>query len=323
MRVDPQTTLLLRRGIRRGWTALLRDRTWGTTFASLLGIAFMGQLFLLLLLSVQGIQELLRTQTDLRLEIRREAPDQETQEFFAAARAHSAVERAVYITKERALEEERRRDPGLLRLVEDLKIENPFSDTVAVTLRSLDAYDAFAGFVREPRWQLIVDPSFLSQATTQEKHAHSMLAIARAARSVTASLLMVLAIVLLLTVTALVRGRCLARHEEIVVERLVGARQVSILLPFAVEAGFLLLLAAVVSAVLLGILVTVLPLLVPSLLLDGALGLLTEQVGMLLRRWLPWMLALEILTVPLLALLGAWAGMHRHLRIPRLSLMHR
>lgn len=322
MLVGPQTSLLLKRGISRGYVSLLRDRSWGTAFAALLGIVFLGQMFVLMLLSVQGIQELLRTQTDLRLEIRRDAPDQQRQEFFATLQSLPSVESATYITKERALEQERRRDPELLRLVDELKIDNPFSDTVAVTLRSLDQYDAFAGFVRQPQWESIVDPMFLSKITNQEKQAHALLAVARAARSVTGSLLLLLLIVLLCTVTALVRGRCLARHEEIVVERLVGARPLSILLPFATEAGLLLALATVLSAVLLGLVVTVFPFVFPSLVTNGALGLLTVQIGELLGTWLPVLLVLEILAIPLLSLLGAWLGMHRHLRIPRLSLLH-
>ena len=65
-RPDPTILLLLKRGAVRGWTTLRRERGWVTSLSALLGVVVLTQAFLLAWFGVQGVETLLRSQTDLR-----------------------------------------------------------------------------------------------------------------------------------------------------------------------------------------------------------------------------------------------------------------
>jgi cell division protein FtsX len=111
----------------------------------------------------------------------------------------------------------------------------------------------------------------------------------------------------------------LARREEVLVERLVGAGEWTVLLPFAVEGTLLLFAAFVLSVLCLLIVISFLPSLVPTLL-QGTLAELSATVAMLLWLWLPWALLAECLAIPFLAFAGAWLGMRPLLKSPKLAL---
>ncbi|TSC59188.1 MAG: hypothetical protein Greene041619_24 [Candidatus Peregrinibacteria bacterium Greene0416_19] len=305
------TLLTVKRGLRRGYVSLLRERTWAGAFTTLLGIVLLGQLFLFLMIGVQGLQHLLRARTDLRLELLTSATDQDAQLFFAAARALPAVERAVYITKEKAYEEERRRDPNLVQFLEKYGLRNPFPDTIGVTLRSLEDVDSFITFTRQPQWKSVIDPSYLTKATDQEREARELLHVTLAIRALVSLLIVLLSVVVLAVTVSLIRSRSAAREEEVTVERLVGADEVSVLLPFAMEAGILLLLSLLLATLLTAVIVNLLPLAVPALAADGAFGGLTREVVHLLRRSWFWILALQILCVPFISVVGAWWGVRK------------
>src|SRR5438874_2128329 len=138
-------------------------------------------------------------------------------------------------------------NPDLIRFLEQFNMKNPFSDTVAVTLKTLSSYDAFSAFVRQPQWQAVVDPAFLPQASGQEQEVRRMLRLTDAGRSVAIALLLLTGGILLFVVVELVRRRSYLRKEEVFVERMSGAPESSVILPFATEATVLLMLALLLS----------------------------------------------------------------------------
>ncbi len=310
--------LLLRRGMRRGVLTLWRERGWGTTLAALTGILLIAQLLVTSALAAQALEVLVRSETDLRLEILGGATPQRQKEFFAAVQARPEVAQADYITKERAKELERQRDPDLVAFLDTFKLSNPFPDTISVTLRTLDDYDAFARFVRSDEWRGVVDPGFLSKATDQEARIHELIGLTQAARLLAFVFLGLIGIVLLFVVMELVRRRALMRSEEVFIERLFGAQDTAILLPFIVESMLLLFLSLIITSALLAAFLFVLPTVAPVLAEGGTFAGLRRQMVPLVQTVLPLFVGLEFLLVPVLAAFGAWFGMGQQLRSKRL-----
>ena len=303
--------LLLRRGIRRGVLTLTREREYGTTLGVLCGVAFLAQLLVLLTLGAQSVQGMLQSQLDLRLQVHEGASDQTVQEFLVALQAQPFTESVRFVTREEAYEQERQRNPELTNLLEDFEIDNPYPDTVAVTLKSLTDYDVFAEFTRQPAWKDTVDPAFLTQTTDQEQEVRQMLTLTRAGRMLAIGFLALTGAVLLFVLMELTRRRALLRSEEILVERLFGAREASMLVPFATEAGILLFLAVAISAALIAGLLAVAPSLIPALSGSGAFSALRMETSSLMWSVGPLVLLAEILAIPFLSMAGAYLGMRR------------
>ncbi len=311
--------LLLRRGTVRGLLNLLRERRWGSSLGALFGVFVLVQLLVLVLMGLQGMQSILRNRTDLRLEMRLDATDADIQDFNSALEQLPIVRDTVFITKEKAYEQTKQSDPELITFLEEFKIQNPFADTIGVTLRSLDDYDTFKAFVQESQWQNIVNPTFLSDVTNQEQHVFALLNITRAARTLTMIILGITVLALLFVTTELIRHRAASRSDEVLVERLVGATPASIALPFVIEAIVLLLIAIVLSVIVLLALIFLLPFVIPDLQMGGALVELRTQVTPLISTVLPLWVLLEILATPLLGAFGAWLGVHRQIQSPRIA----
>ncbi|MAE68526.1 MAG: permease-like cell division protein FtsX [Candidatus Peribacteraceae bacterium] len=304
---------ILRRGISRGVLTLLRERQWLIALGALFGVFVMVQLLVLVLTGLEGMQSILRNRTDLRLEIHAEAQDSDVQLFYTALSKQSFIERAVFITKEKAYEQARKSDPELIGFLEEYTITNPFNDTIGVTLVSLNDFEAFAKFVEQPQWKSVINPTFLSEISDQEQHVYSLLSITKAGRTLTILILALTAIALIFITTELVRRRAIARSDEILVERLAGAESFSIALPFITEAIILLLLAIVLSTATAILLIGLLPILIPELQFGGVLGPLQEEIIPLLRTSLPIIILLEIIVTPFIASAGAWLGIRPQL----------
>ncbi|MBI1812454.1 hypothetical protein HY285_00650 [Candidatus Peregrinibacteria bacterium] len=318
--MQSQTALLWTRGIRRGVVSLRRDPAWGTMLAVLAGILFLTQLFLLLAVSGQGVEQLLRSRTELRLGLRPGANDQQIHAFFSAVHALPSVERARYVTSEQAYENERKRDPDLVAFLEQMKIPNPFPDTIAVTLRSLSDYASFSAFIRQAQWSGVVDPTFLTTMTDQESQILSLIAVTRSVEALVGIFLGVTVVIVVFVLIALVRERSLRRREEIILERLSGAQDLSLMLPFVIESTLLLVLGLLLGTALLIIFVLLLPLLVPALAPGGPFSPLRDTITSLLSQLAPFGIPLELLILPILAFIGVRIALHRHL-LPRI-VMH-
>ncbi len=318
--MQPKSLVIVRRGIVRGMTTLFRERQWATALGALLGVFILVQLLLLVFTGLQGVRAVLHSRTDLRLEIRAEASEADTQEFISALAALPSVRETVFITKEKAYETLRTSDPELIAFLEEFRMQNPFADTIGVTLSSLDSYEQFSAFVEQARWQTIVDPTFLSKVTDQEKQVYALLDITDAAESFTLLVLLVAGAALVCITTELVRRRALYRSDEVLIERLVGASPFSIAVPFLIEAVVLVSVAIILSGLLLGLLVLLLPAIVPTLQ-SSALGPLLAAMKPLLSSLVPALLFLEIVCALVIAALGTWLGIRPHITSPRLALI--
>lgn len=302
----------LQRGIRRGVMNLRRERGWITSLGALLGVFLLLQLLMFMLVGIEGARELLKSRTDLRLELH-DTTNQEKQEFYSALQALPYIEDTVYITREEAYERTRKNDPELIAFIEEFKLKNPFADTIGVTLRSLNDYDQFKTFVEQERWKNVLEPSFLSEITTQEKYVHELLRVTGAVRHTAFAILILTIIAVILVTVELTSHRALLRSDEVLVERLAGAAPLGIVLPFAVEATVLFWGAIALSTVLLTIIGSLLPTLVPALDAGGVLAPLREETVPLLWTNLPLLIMGEILLAPVVALIGAWIGVRRQI----------
>ena len=299
---------LWRRGIQRGCITFWREREWGSAFGALAGVFILFQLLIFVLLGVQSVQHVLKTNTELRLEILAGAEDQQIQEFFAQLSVQPSVQAADYITKENAYDQMRSADPELITFLEEFEMDNPFPETIAITLTSLDQYEEFKSFIGQPQWALVVDPTFLTEATEQEVHVQELLRLTRLGSTLTAGFLILTGAVLLFITTELVRRRVLARSEEIFVEHMAGAHTFGILLPFAVEATLLLIFAVLGSLIVLVILGVALPHVLPTLGADIALESLLERMTPLFIAALPSVIIVELVSLPIIGWFGAWLG---------------
>jgi cell division protein FtsX len=273
--------------------------------AVLAGVAFLAQLFVFLAAGVQAGDALLRAQTDVRLKIKDTASDQSVQEFLVAIHALKYTDEATLITKEQAYEQEKRVNPTFVSFIEQYNLQNPFPDTIAVRLNTLQNYDAFAEFIKQTQWQPVVDPGFLSSDTNQEQQVRELLTITQTASILAYVLVGIVVLVLIFVLAEIVRTRSIEREDEILVERYMGASDFPILMPFLVEVCVLLFFALVIGAIGIGVLALVLPVLIPSLSYGGVFYELHETTKNVLVLWSPFLLGFELLAIPVLAYMGA------------------
>ncbi len=308
----------LQRGIRRGVMNLRREQGWITSLGALLGVFLLLQLLMFMLVGIEGARELLKARTDLRLELH-DTINQEKQEFYSALQTLPYIEDTIYITREEAYERTRKNDPELVAFIEEFKLKNPFADTIGVTLRSLDDYAPFKEFVEQERWKDVLEPSFLSEITSQERHVHELLRVTGAVQNTALAILTLTIIAVILVTVELTSHRALLRSDEVLVERLAGATPLGIVLPFSVEATVLFWGAIFLSTVLLTIIGSLLPVLIPALDAGGVLAPLREETVPLLWSNLPFLIIGEIICSPIVALIGAWLGVRRQIAAPNVT----
>jgi len=308
-----QGLLIFTRGISRGFATLVRERGWLTTLFALTGILLLMQLFVVMTIGARGVESLIRSRMDVRLEILEDSTDARIQAFYAALRTQPFVEEVEYVTEVEAYEHERLRDPELIATLERFNLKNPFPATFRITLHSLDDYQEFSAFVKQDMWKDVSDANFLTETTNQEHQIQELLRVTQAGRFLVLSFLLLTCVVLLLILMELVRRRSLMRSEEILIERLFGASDISVLLPFATESAMLLLGALAFSAVLLVGFLILLPTLSAALSTQGILSSIIGAIKPPLVAFLPVALVLELALAPLLAFLGAWLGMRPQL----------
>ncbi len=313
--------IVFRRSFRRAVFSLWREGGWRTSFGSLLGICTLFQFLLLGLLAAAAMRSLLLSHSDLKLEMRPEASRGEVQQFLSTLLELPYVERAVYITREQALARIKTEDPSLAAFFEKFGVNNPFPDTIGITLTSLADYPTFSAFLSDSRWQALVDPSLLSSITHQEERVHELLRVANGGQNLASILLLLACAILLSTVIEFTRRSALGRSAEVLVERLMGADSSVLVLPFIWEATLLLWGSIVLSSLVLGLFLLMLPTLVPALSGDGALAPLFTAALPIFTFALPLSLVLELLCAPLLAICGVWLGIRPSLK--EASLGHR
>lgn len=310
---------VIKRGMNRGITTLMRERQWTTALGALFGVFLLVQLLVLVLLGIESVQSILKNRTDLRVEIRSTASDHDIQTFYTGLLSLPYVRDVSYITKQKAYEITRQKDPDLISFLEEFHIENPFSDTVGVTLESLDSYEEFTAFIEQSEWSHVIDPTFLSEFSDQKEHVSALLNITEAGRMLTMIIIGLTGLALLFIISELTRRRALDRSDEVLVERLVGATPLSIFIPFLTEAVVLCLTAIALSGILMLLIMFFMPLIIPALRASGGLYALRQEMIPLFWGMLPVLLFLECIITPTIAGVGAWFGIRPQIKSPRIT----
>lgn len=280
-------------GIRRGVRTFSRERRSMTTVASLAGLMLLGQLLFLMSIGAQGFDSLVRTESALQVPLQSGASDRQIQEFFAAVRQLPSVASVEYIPREKAIE------LG--------GAANPFIDVISVRFKDFWSSQGFSSFLRQASWGTVIDSASLSLIAEQQREIYNQVILASTARAVGWTLFFITCAVLIAAIAELVRRRALQRRDEIFVERMAGADDEAILLPFATEATVLL-----VGALLLGLLCTAMILLaLPTIFSTFTATLWWTETGRLILASAPIALAIAVIFMPFLAWAGSILGLRR------------
>lgn len=296
------------RSVQRGAVNFAREKGWFAALGALCGVLVLAQLLVLLIIAMQATKTVLESRVDLRLELLEQADNQDVQVFLSILGQQPFVASVSYITKEQAYAQMQAHDPTLIAFIEEFKLANPFPETVAIVLRSIEDYHALSEFLAAPQWGGIIDPTFLSETTNQEAYLYELLDLTAAGYTMAFVFLAVTGGIILFVTVELVRSRVMQRADEILIEHLSGAFPLAILIPFAVEAMLLLLLATTGSVLMMGILFWAIPGTLSSASVSGALGPLISECIAMLRRYGLVILLLEAAMIPVMGGLGAWLG---------------
>lgn len=301
--------------VRRGLRSLGRDRSYGALFAALTGTMFLFHLLLSVSVGIKTGEQFLRSTADVRLPILSTATNQSIQDFFSALHAIPSVKEATLVTREQAYEQSRQRDPSLIAFLEKYKLQNPFTDTIAVELASTDNQQDLVRFVQQPQWAGVVDPAFLSAAPSDQAHTQDLLAAAEVIRFLSIALLVFAAIAVTFVLLLFFDVRSVLREDEVVVGRLLGAASSTLITPFAAEATVILFISSILSAVLLTLCFIFLPMLLPMLSMGGSFFPLFQATRDALLASLPMLVVLHVLGIPFIATMGVMMGV----RLPKLT----
>lgn len=297
------------RAFRRGVTQILREAGWLHGFLALLGLLTLVQLVLLFGTGVEAGLSILRERTDLRLTIQPGATDPAIQGLIQELRARPYVDQVLFVTKEQALDRQRRRDPELIEFLATFGLDNPFPDTLGIRLNDLDAYPELKEFLKQPVYASIVDPAFLSEATDQEQTLERIAEAVSGSRILLVFIAGVMALVLLSTVVELVTRRAGARSQDLFVERLMGGDRVFLGMPFLFEIGVLLAAALACSVLFALVVLFLLPLIIPVLRSGGLFSPWGEALQAMFLSNLPMMILFEILILIVLATVGTFLAL--------------
>jgi cell division protein FtsX len=243
-----RSSLQFQRAVFRGWRTLWRE---GRASGSILLIACLltlVSLLLAILLAVQVGGEQLRRQAQVRLDVVRTATNDEVQQLAIALRGLPGISRVTLITKEETLAIEKARDPQVVEFIDKFHLENPFPDSLAITLGTVESYRELDRLVRDPRWQTVVDPTFLSQATAQEAQVLELLGATQGLMQAVVTLLVLAGVALIVGVSSLLHQRVLQRRADLHLQRLLGARPAELFLPLWTEGTLLLWCGTLLAA---------------------------------------------------------------------------
>lgn len=264
----------------------------------LAGVLTLLQILAVSVLGAQAVHGMLLSRSALYLEVLPGATDQDIQEFYAALRALPAVQDVEFVPSEKAYELERERTPDLVAFLEQYDVKNPFPDSFSVTLDSLSEYDSFSSFVGNAQWSSVVDPSFLSSVTDQERDVRQLAGAASAVRALLVMLTGVGCLLLFFLLSEIV-ARKARRHEgELLLESLLGGKPSDALVPVVAELSALSLAALVVGTCLAFLLLFLASLAVPLISGLGNVGELSGYLtSALLTLGLPALLAEAVVLV--------------------------
>lgn len=282
----------------------------------LTSVLLLVQLLVVFLFGIQGVDALLSTQAGVRLETLPAASDQNIQAFIGALRQSAIVSNVDYVTKEQAYQNQKTSNPDLVAFLDQYKLENPFPDTLVVTLKSLGDYGQLQQFAQQDQWRNVVNPSSLSAVTTQEQQIRELLQVTQAMRTVSIIFVAVAFAVLLFVVLELISRSVRAHSSELFLETMLGASTLAVLLPFMAEMTVLLLMGLVIATLLLVAFLLGLPFFIPVLADQLPFQTFSAAMRPLLLWNMPWILLVEVCLLPVVAYIGAFLGVGRKIASP-------
>lgn len=300
---------ILLRGLRRGWLNLYSSwiRGWAVSrgglvmsVTALCGVALLAQSLLIMWLAANGMRESLLTQNDFRLHFLQNATDLDMQQFLVAARQFPSVSSIAYVPREKAMAAEKEAHPDIAKLMENKAI-NPFNDSAIITIASPAAFDEFAAFVRHPRWSGVVDPATFPSMAARQEEIRTVLSQAGAGSSAAFIMFAAAGAAVMFVAIEMVRRSAAARGTDVFVERVSGADETYVILPFATEITVLLAIALFFSLACTALLAFALPSSVP---------LVAEARSLAIVRG-PAVIAIEFAVLPVIGLAAAMIGAGR------------
>lgn len=301
MSVQAPTSTLIRNGWSQAVASLKHGRGWSGTLAAFSVTLLLLQCLLLFAFSVRGINQILLERAGLHLEVLSSARDQEIQEFYAVLKDHPSVLHVDYVPKEKAYEQEKLADPELVSFLEQYKLANPFPDSFLVTLRSADDYAALIATVQQEKYRTVLDPSFLTSVSDQERDLQGVLQMTQAFQAFAFGFA-VLAWLILCAMMAEYVGRALrGRRDEFILQNALGAAHMSLVSLIAFEITALLIMAFAIASVLTAAAVALAPVVASSFSTNDIFIQLQAAIQPFLFTAIPATLVIEIILLPLCA----------------------
>jgi cell division protein FtsX len=157
----------------------------------------------------------------------------------------------------------------------------------------------FSAFAEQPQWAGVIDRASLVTATQKIEQQQSWAGFARATQTAALLFACLIGVMLFFIVVDIVRKRAAVRREELLLHRMSGAEEISVIVPFATEITVLLLMALIGSAGVFLLILAFLPTAVP---------LLSVPLFTTVLVYGPVLLLLQLLISPAIGYLGAKLG---------------
>lgn len=289
---------LLAQAVRRLYR--LPDLRWQC--AACTGILLLSQIFLLVVVGLEGTVRSLERETEIRITISDAATDAAIQDFFQMLRDLPHVARVTYVTREQAFESLRKHDPDLASFATTFGAANLLPETMRVRLLNLSDHAAFIASLRDPRFSSVIDASFFAGAMSQQESLTSHLRMMTAFHTFSLLLLLFLGLLLLCCTVTIARHRIRCAADERFLTTVAGAPLTGMRLSFFFEMLTILLWSLLCSIVL--ALACVVLIGISTLSSINVVASLITTAQPLLLSVLPYLLFLEILSVVLIAFLA-------------------
>ncbi len=305
----PSPSLQFQRSVHRGLRTLAREGRLGSSVFTIAALLLLLELLLLGFLGINAGGSVLRSHSTLKLEIQRTASTDDVQGLYAALTGLKGVSGVQLITKEQAYLDVRKRDPSVVAFIDAFGLKNPFPDTIIATLDSVPAYGDLLRLLQDPRWQGVVAPEFLAQATSQEQQLTEVLSVTETSSQATAVILGTSAVALLLALVSLLHRRILQRFGDTQTQILLGASPGDVFVPLWTETTILLLSGLLVCAAVSTGLALALPSLLPSAGQSSFIQTVVASLQPMLLEIGPYLLGGAVLILPLIGALAAALGL--------------
>ncbi len=226
---------------------------WRAQLCTLVGLLLLCQCLLLSAIGVEAGIALIRSRTDLRLEIVPGVSNDTVQHLYQELRAISGIEHVQYISSQEAQAFVLEKDPPLARFLEQFNITTPFPSFMHIRLRELGDYPAVLSSLRASVASSIVAPQSLSLADDQELHLASLLSLVNGVHSALLFSVLIAVIIFLCALMTLVRLRIYLSYHAVECAGMMGASTWCVLQSYFYEVLIFLFSGFVLSLLLLAV----------------------------------------------------------------------